>query len=406
MKETIIGYLKEYGNFTFEEKAMNDVDSLVLCQLSYLKFDGMVPGVMEEKPFVSLKEVSQREDVDNLFSDERFARDNRALFESTLATKRFGDLKMNCYENIIITQDDFQTQFSAVTFLLGDGTLYVAYRGTDESIIGWKEDVNMAFIHPVPGQAYSVKYLNIVAAKFNKRMYLGGHSKGGNFAVYAAMKCRPTTREQIEKIYCMDGPGFRPEVLKECDYEAVKHKVVRFLPQSSLVGRLLDIDDHYRVVKSKSFGIMQHNPFNWLIKGDSFIEVPKTDFGSDMLKETINGWVYSQDQEHLRKVTETLFQVVETTNAENLLELEADKKNSFGKMKQAMKELDEEDREMVKTVFQALFTMARENMKKDLAEKVKKALFLKPREKKNEQNVKQDEDLTQEQKTAGEGENK
>ncbi|MCM1551791.1 MAG: DUF2974 domain-containing protein, partial [Butyrivibrio sp.] len=220
MANTMHAYLKEYGDVPFTERPMNDVDSLVLCQLAYLKFDGLVPGIDTNAPSVTLKELAKHPMADGLFADERFEKDNRELFARMLAGRRFCNLKLNCYINIV--EKEWETQFAAITCILEDNTIYVAFRGTDETIVGWKEDFNMAYLSPVPGQAMSVKYLNMVTEKFGNLFYVGGHSKGGNFAVYSAMKCVPKVQERILKVYCMDGPGFRPEVLEECGYDRIK----------------------------------------------------------------------------------------------------------------------------------------------------------------------------------------
>lgn len=237
---------------------MNDVDSLILCQFSYLKFDGMVPNVKENGKSVSIEELAAREDVDKLFADERFEKENRALFEGMLHSRRYHTLRMNCYINII--EKECETQFAAITFLLDDGTLYIAFRGTDETIIGWKEDFNMALLSPVPGQSYSVKYLNMITGRLHKPFYIGGHSKGGNLAVYSAMKCIPMVQERIIRIYSMDGPGFRPEVLKECRYEEIADKVIKILPHSSLIGMIFEQNNSYRVVESKGIGFCNTIP--------------------------------------------------------------------------------------------------------------------------------------------------
>lgn len=143
MADTITGYIDRYGDYTFMEKPMNDVDSLVMCQFCYLKFDGMVPLVTENRKAVTMQELATHKDYENLFLDERYEKENRALFEAMLRSRRFRTLKMNCYINIVETE--WETQFSAITFILEDGTLFLAYRGTDETIVGWKEDFNMAF---------------------------------------------------------------------------------------------------------------------------------------------------------------------------------------------------------------------------------------------------------------------
>ena len=228
MPGTIIDYVKEYGHVTFKEKPVSDVDSLVLSQFAYLKFDGLVPELFDNKPSVTLQDIYFHPDYENLYADVRYEKENRALFEAMLGSTRYGDMRVNCYINII--EQEWETQFSAITCILGDGTLFIVYRGTDESMVGWKEDFNMAYLSPVPGQAYSMKYLNMITGKLSHRLYVGGHSKGGNLAVYAAMKCFPEVKKRIIKIYSMDGPGFRPEVFAACQFEDLRDKVVKILP--------------------------------------------------------------------------------------------------------------------------------------------------------------------------------
>ena len=183
MPGTIIDYIKEYKNITFAKEPMSDVDSLVLCQLAYLKFDGIVPDATKRRKAISVQEIAAHENYENLYGDTRYEKDNRALFENIIKSKRYRRLKVNYYMNIIV--NEWETQFCAVTFFLDDGTPYIAFRGTDETIVGWKEDFNMSFLSPVPGQNYSLHYLTHVASKLRKPFYVGGHSKGGNLAIYA-----------------------------------------------------------------------------------------------------------------------------------------------------------------------------------------------------------------------------
>ena len=360
LADTIIGYIKNYGDYTFMEKPMNDVDSLALCQFCYLKFDGMVPLVTENRKSVTLKELAAHEDFDSLFADERYEKENRALFEAMLHSRRFSGMKMNCYINII--EEEWETQFSAITFLLEDRTMYIAYRGTDETIIGWKEDFNMAFQSPVPGQAYAVKYLNMVTGRLKNHFYLGGHSKGGNLAVYAAMNCPESEQKRILKVYSMDGPGFRPEVLEKCKYEAIADRIVKILPHSSLVGMLFETTDNYKVVESRTFGLLQHDPFTWLIEEDDFCYVKGLYGTRRFADDTLNEWVRSLNDEQRKMFVDTLYQVVSASKAENLIELTADWKKSMNGIIAAMKEIDEDTRRALKKIVKALFDIAFERM--------------------------------------------
>lgn len=364
MAGTIIDYLEEYGDVPLAELPMNDVDSLILCQLAYLKFDGIVSSVHENGPFISLKDVEKHADFDKLFADERYEEENRALFGAAVAGKRFCNMRLNCYINVI--EKEWETQFSAITYLLDDGTLYIAFRGTDETIVGWKEDFNMAFLSPVPGQSYSVKYLNMVMSRLYKPFYIGGHSKGGNLAVYSAMKCVPRVQERIIKIYSMDGPGFKPEVLKECGYDKIADRVVKILPHSSLIGMLFEKEIRYTTVESNRFGLAQHDPYTWLVEEDHFVLADDIYESSRFRDNTLNDWIYSLDEHQLRLFVDTLYQVITASKAENLIELTADWKKSMNSMVAAIKEIDEPTSKILKEVIKSLFELAKVRAKEEV----------------------------------------
>lgn len=365
---TMLEYIREYGEYTFTEKPVTEVDSLIFCQLSYLKFDGLVPWLTENKKSVTLQAIREHADYDKLFADERYEKVNRMLFTAMLSSKRFRGIRLNCYINIVETE--WETQFSAVTVILDDNSLYLAYRGTDETIIGWKEDFNMAFLDPVPGQSFSVKYMNMVTGRLHQRFYTGGHSKGGNFAVYAALNCSEAVRERILRIYNHDGPGFRPEVLKRLDYAAIEEKISKTLPHSSLVGMLFSpADEKYTVVESKTFGLLQHDPFTWLVADDHFVKVKEVYKSRKFTDGTINEWILSMSQEQVKTFVDTLYQVISASQAGTLIDFTADWKKSMMGVLTALKEVDEETREMLKTIVKSLFDMAKERMKTELSEK-------------------------------------
>lgn len=382
MAGTMLEYLNEYGNITFFEEPVNEVDSLILSQFAYLKFDGLVPTVHENKRSVTLKELAEHEDYEKLFADTRYEKPNRALLEGMLASKRFGKLKMNCYINIVETE--WETQFSAITFLLEDGTIYVVYRGTDETIVGWKEDFNMTFLSPVPGQAYSVKYLNMVLGKLNCPFYMGGHSKGGNLAMYAAMKCSKEMQRRIVKVYNMDGPGFRPEVLESVDYEGIKDKIIKILPHSSLVGVIFEYSTDYRLVKSKAIGLLQHDPYSWLVKDGRFIDAGPIYEGHKFRNTTLNEWILSQDEESLRTFVDTLYKVISASEKDNLIDFAANWNESVSSMRTALKEVDEQTEEVIKAIFKDLVTLTQEKIKDELLRGQKKLLGTFKRKKENE----------------------
>jgi len=371
MSDTIHDYLEEYGDISFAERPLNDVDSLALCELIYLKFDGMVPGVKEDKPFVRLQELAIHPDKDKLFADERFEKDNRRLFEGMLQGKRFADIKLNCYIDVV--EKEREAQFAAVTFLLDDGTIYVAFRGTDESIVGWKEDFNMAFLTALPSHSLSVKYLNMVTSRFSNDFYLGGHSKGGNLAIYSAMNCVPYVQKRIRKIYSLDGPGLHPQILEKCDYERIADKVVKIKPQSSIVGMLFEWDTRYQVVESRYFGLLQHNLFNWKVEKGEFIVAEDIYERARQNSIVFNEWIMSQDEEHIRLFVDTLYKVISASEAEDVMAITADWKNSMLSMIAALKEVDEETTQILQRTIKELFELGRVKRRQRLFKSFRKA---------------------------------
>ena len=349
---TVIEYLAKYGKYTFGELPMTEVDSLALCQLSYLKFDGMVPEPGSGQAPAVLKELTGHPDYEKLFADVRFEKNNRALFEGMHQSRRFGNMELSNYVNIV--EKEWETQFSALTCTLNDGTHYIAFRGTDETIVGWKEDFNMAFLSPVPGQEYSVRYLEEAASGFEGPFYVGGHSKGGNLAVYSAMNCAPAIQDRILKIYSMDGPGFRPEVLERCGFDKISDRMVKILPNSSLVGMIFESDMHFQVVKSRTIGLLQHDPYTWLVKGNHLVRANDLYERRKSMDNTLNEWILSLDETQLRTFVDTLYQVITASRADNLIDFTAEWKRSLNGIINALKEVDDETKEILRKMFRSL----------------------------------------------------
>ena len=388
MARTMLDYLKTYGDVSFEHKPLGEVDSLILCQFAYLKFDGMVPGVYDNKPAVSMEDLFIHPDYQKLFQNTWFVKKNKELFEKMYESKRFHNLRMNCYINIIETE--WETQFSAITFLLDDGSIYVAYRGTDETIVGWKEDFNMSFMTPVPGQAFSVKYLNMVVGKLNCPFYIGGHSKGGNLAVYAAMNCPKDVQERIVKVYNMDGPGFRPEVLAANDYAAIEEKVVKVIPHSSVVGLVFEQSDKYKVVKSKALGLLQHDTYSWIVKYGRFVDAGPLFQGHKFANDTMNEWILSLEEEKRRIFVDTVYQIITAAEKDNLIELSADWVKSLGCVTTALREMDGPTTEALKAVLKAYVVVTQMRLKGEISRGQEKLKNKITRKKENTKIIEQD----------------
>jgi hypothetical protein len=358
--KNIIDYANEIKD-PFEMNQFNIVDSLVLSQLAYLHFDGAVPDLSDTSSPVSIQEVADIQDSNALYQDVRDSRSNRKLLFAFANSPRFRDTKLGFYVNQIDNQAE--KQFSAVTFFLSDNTAYIAYRGTDSTFIGWKEDFNMAFTSPVPSQEEGVAYLDAVANRISCKLKIGGHSKGGNIAVYSSIKCSRTVQERIIQVFSHDGPGFKDEIFQSDGYLILKERIQNTLPQSSIIGMLLQHQDKYSVVKSNRVWLMQHDPFSWLISGNDFEYIPSITKSALYMNGTLNQWVNSLDNQKRELFVNTLYDVIKATNATTFYDLTGDWQKRALAALGAMREIDEETRKFMFQTIRLLFVLAVRNIR-------------------------------------------
>ncbi|MGN1231379.1 MAG: DUF2974 domain-containing protein, partial [Anaerotignum sp.] len=226
----------------------------------------------------------------------------RCLAES----QRFSQMELCGYVNKL----DFaaEKQFSALTIRTGDGMAFVAYRGTDSSSVGWKEDFNMSFMDTVPAQQEAGIYLCQAAEHFKGRLRVGGHSKGGNLAVFAAAMCPAEVQERIVAVYNHDGPGFREGMLQRVGYRAILPRVQTFVPQSSVIGMLLEHEEEYVVIRSSQKGIMQHDPYSWEILGKDFVRLEALSEESRLLDRTVKAWLNDLPEEQREKFVDAVYE--------------------------------------------------------------------------------------------------
>lgn len=351
----VFGYLKQFGSFNFKQRPFGEVDSLILSQFSYLKVDGMVPALKENAAAVTLTDLSEHPDREQLFADERYAENNRRLFDLMCKSVRFRNMEINDYVNIV--DEQIETQFSAMLITLEGGEQFIAFRGTDETIVGWKEDFCMAFTNPIPSQEYSVVYVTQVADRITGPFSVGGHSKGGNIAVYAALKCQQNVADRIRRVYSFDGPGFRPEILQTGRYEQIKGRIRKVIPQSSIIGMVLQNQEKYVVVKSTASGILQHDPYTWVIEKGNFVRSDSLYKGRRMMDHALNEWILSLPEEQIRRFVENLFDLLYASMAQDLIAMEKDRKNSIRNMVEAYKEMDASEKKFMVRIIWKLLTI-------------------------------------------------
>lgn len=259
----INSYVEHYKNFNFDEVLLNEVDALIFTQLAYINFNFTLPK--QQKFAISLANLHEYYGNN---SDSPLMKSAINLLNSIKDTKRFKDIKAYNYEKIV--NDDMQ--FSALTFSLPDkNKIFIAFEGTDTSIVGWKEDLQMVYQFPVPAQTKAIEYINRISNFTFNQIYLGGHSKGGNLAMTAAMYAKSLIKRKIVTVYNFDGQGFLETQYRSKEYQEMSNKLKMFVPSDAVVGLLLHHNEDFNVIKSSRKGIIQHDASTWEVFGGMLV---------------------------------------------------------------------------------------------------------------------------------------
>lgn len=353
----VIDYLREYGDKSFAEYPFCEADVLLLAQLSYLKFDGAVPTIAQHKEAVTPAQINERMNPDKVFEDKWYEKQNRELWATFLTCRRYEDMGCNFYRSV--TEKEEETQFGAITFFPKGCPPVIAFRGTDGSIVGWKEDFNMAFLPVVPAQKMSAVYLNQVGCRISERFLVCGHSKGGNLAVYSSVWADANVQKRILDIYSLDGPGFLPETVDRELYEGICGRVHRILPHSSLVGMLLQSLEAYEVVKSSGIGPGQHDCYTWQIEAGELVKLPDIRLSQKHRNDALNRWIFSLTQKERERFVNTLFEMIGQTKAATMTDFVEDWKNNLKICLRFMRSLEPETRQYLRQTVRAMMEIYR-----------------------------------------------
>jgi hypothetical protein len=360
----IFDYIAWRGDLSFRKSPFNPVDNIILTHIAYFPFDGIVPGP-EEKRSLSMADAAKQaagvlERDSKAFGDRLIFRDDPALLAALGASERYGGLELSGFVNQIDL--DEEKQFSALTLRFRDEVTLISYRGTDNTIIGWKEDFNMSFSAPVPAQLEAAAYLEKTAARIRGPLRVGGHSKGGNLAIYAAAFCDTKIRRRIKAVYSNDAPGFSRAVISSPGYRAISGRIQSFVPQSSVVGMLFEHEEDYTVVRSTQTGLMQHDVYSWQVTRDDVERLDRVTEGSRFMDRTLKEWIGGLSREELRRFSDTLYSILGSTRADSLPKLSSDWLKNAGLMIQTFKDIDEPTRKLIRKTLAALFRAAKNNI--------------------------------------------
>lgn len=356
---TIFNYLDWRGDLTFENDGFNNVDALILSLLSYFDFERVVPpeagsGVLLED---AARDCFTRKNGDS----EMNMPQDKDLLQSLVAHKRFCGVKLHAFVNEV----DFETQkqFSAVTVEMGNGECFYSFRGTDNTLVGWKEAFNLSFM-TVPAQQRAVRYMREVSAVLPGKIRTGGHSKGGNLAIYSAAFSGEDVQNRLLSIHNFDGPGFNSAVLRCADYLAIRDRLQTFIPQSSVVGMLLEHEDDYKIVSSRQVGFLQHDLYSWDIETTDFVYLTEVTRSSRFLDSTLKYWIGQLDSEQRGQFIDAIYSVFLSTDVRTIREFTDNwLKNALTVVK-SLKNLKQPARSMVSHTLASLLSSVKQNIPK------------------------------------------
>ena len=356
-------YLLWRGDLSVEKDGFNELDSMILSRFSYLPFNR-----------IALKDVETVESIakklDKFKDDEFNYHGDKDMITRMAKSIRFKDMKVTDYvEN---TDAETEKQFSAITIHISDKEFYISFCGTDNTIIGWKEDFNMSFMENIPAQIEGVEYARQIANKYRGKIRIGGHSKGGNVAVYAAIASNKKIQDRLIKVSNYDGPGFDKKIVKDEKYKRIIEKVYTYIPQSSIIGRVLEHEEKYEIVQSIEKGIYQHDIFSWQVIGTDLIHVKNVTNSSEFINKTLRAYLKETKPEQRKIFIDIVFELLETTNANTFREFSTAKAKNIGTMIKNYKNVSEEDKKLMMQMVGEFVDILRESVKQEVNMKLPK----------------------------------
>lgn len=340
---------------SFDDRPFCAVDSLVFAWLSYLRLPSDMPRLTDWQG-LDVRELLRAECYQDMIDDLWDPRGSRALLEAVAASPRYRGVRVCGYR--AVSDVAMTEQFAAVTFRFPAGFSYVSFRGTDSTIVGWKEDFNMAFRCPVPAQESAAHYVDEVAAAIDGPLLCGGHSKGGNLAVYSAAMCSDGACNRIERAFSHDGPGFVEEFLSGDAFAGLSGRIDKTLPQSSIFGMMFETQEDYAIVESTEFSLLQHNPFSWVVDGCDFVYRERLSAGARYVDGSIREMLLAVTPSERERFVDALFSVFEATGAVRFADIAGNLRENLPVMLQAAQGFDQDTRRFVSQTIAAILKCA------------------------------------------------
>jgi len=350
----MLDYLSKYGAVSFEDVPLCDVDRLIFAQLAYMdfeqvdKYDCPLPYALAHAVWADSSDPSE-----DRFSFQK--KDDRKLAQLAASSLRYSQVRFVSFVRHLDAASEIQ--FAALALCVGEGHLLIAFRGTDNTLAGWKEDFNMAFMDEVPAQRMARIYIE-ETAPLASRITVCGHSKGGNLALYAAAMCRPETQEKIDCAVSFDGPGLNERIIHSEGFARMQEHMRVILPRDSLVGRLFEQPDNIRIVDSRVFSLLQHYPYFWKTRGMDFIDIERPGRLSAILGQSLCGLMERLDTPSREQLIESVYDILSASEADTFNDFASSWLKSSAAVVSKLFHTDSQTRRLFQRAINAFFTSA------------------------------------------------
>lgn len=346
----LIDYVIWRGDLTFSDSRLNTVDNFILSMVTYIDFDKIFTSY---NPRVKFSIAVAAKEFCNTTSDKNIhlgvlmpAQNIRKIFELMGRSKRFSKVEISDFVNELDYEKEMQ--FCAVTYHINNSEMFVCFRGTDDTLLGWKEDCRLSYLNKIPAQARAVEYLEDIANKYpDKKIYVGGHSKGGNLSKYSAIYCDDVIKDRIIFIFNNDGPGFLPGVIDENKLSLVESKIRNYIPQSSLFGQMFECHGTKTIIKSSQKGLYQHDCFSWQVRGAGVVSLKNLSTMGERHNQLFETRIMSVPLKKRGEVVDLFFNIIEQTGAKTLLDFSEDRLNKAAIAVKGLRQLDKEQKALM-----------------------------------------------------------
>lgn len=368
----LFDYMDWRGDILLEYRGLNKIDALIFTQLAYISFD----NVIKSGESMTIKEAANCyfKDIEKNGDDTLLTQRSERVLAKAAETDRYKNLKFMYY--LSMYDEASPLQFGAITIKLDDETAFVAFRGTDDTLVGWEEDFRLCYTMPVEAQLKAEDYLENVMKEFKGNFYVGGHSKGGNLAVYSSMMQDKSLIKRLIKIYNFDGPGFMKSVIEGPEYAQIRDITKSYMPQESIVGMILFHEsEKYDVIQSTEKGLKQHVAISWKVKGVDFVKAEDFETVSIIFRKACHKWLNDIDRDEREQFINIVFQILKSGERTTVSDITTDFFKSMNTIIKSYNELDKTTKRMIKGTIKQMIKMSTEsisenrNTDKKIAEK-------------------------------------